>query len=94
MDDIKLGRRYPDSKQDDVIDAYMQGIAFGMNISNDLRISQLYRLRSAVLFNRGLLWLIYGMILNINHPGNLFSLVFAAFAVFEFLDAAWIGTRR
>lgn len=94
MNDMKLDRRYPDSKQDDIIDAFMQGIASGMNISNDLHIRKLYRLRSAILFNRGLLWLIYAMVYNINQRDNLFSLVFVAFAVFEILNAAWIGTRR
>lgn len=34
MSEIKLTRRYPDSKPEDITDAYMRGVAAGMEIAN------------------------------------------------------------
>ena len=34
MSEIKLTRRYPDSRPEDITDAYMRGVAAGMEIAN------------------------------------------------------------
>lgn len=34
MSEIKLHRRYPDSKPEDITDAYMRGLEAGMEIAN------------------------------------------------------------
>lgn len=34
MREIKLERRYPESRQEDITDAYMRGVEFGMTRNN------------------------------------------------------------
>ena len=41
MSEIKLTRRYPDSKPEDITDAYMRGVAAGMEMADSQTIRRI-----------------------------------------------------